>query len=144
MNGCSITIYRAGDNGGGGGGGGGRRSTSLFCVAKSKNGDKSKKEKVSKQKLLKGCHQGQNIIVLTIIECLEFGNFSCWPTMADSTFQCSMAPPLWNPFRQPWYKSLFNHYMNLSFNHYMIYNSNFALFFCHLIFILIYHNCSFT
>ena len=38
----------------------------LFCVAKRKKGDKGKKESVSKQKLLKGCHQGQNIIVLTI------------------------------------------------------------------------------
>ena len=30
----------------------------LFCVAKRKKGDKGKKERVSKQKLLKGCHQG--------------------------------------------------------------------------------------
>ena len=29
----------------------------LFCVAKRKMGDKGKKERVSKQKLLKGCHQ---------------------------------------------------------------------------------------
>ena len=39
-----------------------------FCVAKRKKGDKRKKERVSKQKLLNGCHQGQNIIVLTVLE----------------------------------------------------------------------------
>ena len=56
-------------------------------------GDKGKKDGVSKQKLLKGCHQGQNITILTILERLEFENFSCRPTMvADNTFQCFMAP----------------------------------------------------
>ena len=41
-----------------------------------------------------GCHQGQNIIVLIILERLEFENFSCQPTMAaDNTFQCSIAAP---------------------------------------------------
>ena len=65
----------------------------LFCVAKRKKGDKGKKERVSKQKLLKGCHQGQNIIVLTILERLEFENFSCRPTMvADKK---SISPALW-------------------------------------------------
>ena len=55
---------------------------------------KRKKERVSKQKLLKGCHQDQNITVLAILERLEFEKFSCWPTMvADSTFQCSMTSP---------------------------------------------------
>ena len=67
----------------------------LFCVAKRKKGNQGKKERFSKQKLLKGCHQGQNITVLAILECLEFKNFYCQPTMvADNTFQCSMAPPL--------------------------------------------------
>ena len=66
----------------------------FFCVAKRKKGDKGKKERVSMQKLLKGCHQGQNIIVLTILERLEFENFSCRPTIvADNTFQCCLAPP---------------------------------------------------
>ena len=36
---------------------------------------RNKKERVSKQKLSKGCHQGQNIIVLAILERLEFENF---------------------------------------------------------------------
>ena len=64
----------------------------LFCVAKRKKGDKGKKERISKHKLSKGCHQGQNIIVLAILERLEFENFSCRPTMvADNTLQCSMA-----------------------------------------------------
>ena len=48
-----------------------------------------------KEFLLKGCHQGQNVTVLAILERLEFKNFSCWSTMvADNTSQCSMDPPL--------------------------------------------------
>ena len=67
----------------------------LFYVAKRKKGNKGKKETVSKQKLIKGCHQGQNITVLSILERLEFNNFSNRPTMvADNTFQCIMAPLL--------------------------------------------------
>ena len=63
----------------------------LFWVAKRKKGNKGKKERVSKQKLLKGSHKGQNIIVLAILEHLEFENFSCQSTMlADNSFQCSM------------------------------------------------------
>ena len=51
---------------------------------------KGKKERVSKS-----CHQYQNVIVLAILERLEFKTFSCRPTMVrDNTFQCSMAPPL--------------------------------------------------
>ena len=75
------------------GGGRGRPWLSTFLRRKKTKEDKGKKEKVSKQKLLKGGHQGQNIIVLPILECLEFEDFSCPPTMvADNTFQCSMAP----------------------------------------------------
>ena len=63
----------------------------FFCAVKRKKGNKEKKERISKQKLLKGCRQGQNITVLAILESLEFGNFSCRPTMvADNTFQCRM------------------------------------------------------
>ena len=36
---------------------------------------------------------------VTILERLEFKNFSCRPTMvASNTFQCSIDPQLWNPF----------------------------------------------
>ena len=70
----------------GGGGHSQLPSPPLFYVAKTKKGSKGKKERVSKQKLLKGCHQGQNIIVLTILERLEFEKCSCRPTMADNTF----------------------------------------------------------
>ena len=74
-----------------------------FCAAKRKKGNKGKKERVLKQKLLKGSHQGQNITVLPILKRIEFKNLSCRLTLvADNTFQCSMAPPLWNPFRPPW------------------------------------------
>ena len=70
-----LQKYRAGDTGGAGGG-----MPPFFSVAKRKRGDKGKKERVSKQKLLKGCHQGRNIIVLGILERLEFENFSVpWP-----------------------------------------------------------------
>ena len=42
---------------------------------------------------------GQNVTVLVILEILEFKDFSCRPTVVDgNTFQCSMAPPLWNTF----------------------------------------------
>ena len=60
--------------GGGGEAGGEGMTPPLFCVAKRKKGGKGKKERVSKQKLLKGCHQGQNIIVLAILERLESKN----------------------------------------------------------------------
>ena len=44
----------------------------FFAYQKEKMETNGKKERVSKQKLLKGCHQGQNIIVLAILERLEF------------------------------------------------------------------------
>ena len=63
----------------------------FYLHRKKKKRNKGKKERVSKQKLLKGCHQGQNIIVLPILECLEFKKFFCRPTrVAGNTFQCSM------------------------------------------------------
>ena len=46
---------------------------------------------VLKQKLLKGCHQGQSNIVLVILERLKFEKKICRPTIvADNIFQCSM------------------------------------------------------
>ena len=70
-------------------------SPALFCIAKRKKGTKGKKERLSKQKILKGCHQSQNVTVLAILEHLEFKVFSGWPTMVgDNICQCSMAPPL--------------------------------------------------
>ena len=61
------------------------------------------------QKQLKDCHQGQNITVLATLECLEFNIFSCQLTMvADNIFQCSMAPPIWNPFHRLWNKPTLN------------------------------------
>ena len=83
---------RAGDTGGGAGAH--DPLPSLFCVTKREKGNKGEKERLSKQKLLKGCHQDQNVTFLAILECLEF-NFSGRPTMvADNTCQRSMAPPL--------------------------------------------------
>ena len=68
----------------------------LFSISERKKGNKGKKEIVSMQKLLKGCHQeGQNTTVLAILERLEFKSFSCRPTMVTgNTFQYSLAPPL--------------------------------------------------
>ena len=42
----------------------------IFCVAKTKNRNKGKQERVSKQKLLKGCHQGENVTVLIMFTVL--------------------------------------------------------------------------
>ena len=76
------------------------RTHTLFCVAKRKKGNKGEK-KSFKAETIKGCHQGQNVTVLAILEYPEFKNFSCRPTMVvDNTFQCSMAPTLWNPFHR--------------------------------------------
>ena len=52
---------------------------SLFCVAKRKKENKGKKERLSKQKLLKSFYQDQNVTVLVMV--------------VDNTFQCPMAPP---------------------------------------------------
>ena len=77
------------------GGPGGPCLPHFFTLQKEKKGKKGKKERLSKQKLLKGCHQGQNVTVLAILERLEFKYFSGRPTMVtDNTCQCSMAPPL--------------------------------------------------
>ena len=54
---------------------GGAMVPPTFCVAEGKKGDKGKKERISKRKLLKSCHQGQNIALLAILEGLEFENF---------------------------------------------------------------------
>ena len=77
-----------------------------FCVAKKNKGETQGEKRVSKKKLLTGCHQAHNVTVLAILESLKFQNVSRRPTMvADNTFQCSMAPPLRNPFRRPYLKS---------------------------------------
>ena len=52
-----------------------------FCVAKRKKERKGKMERVSKQKLLKGCHQFQNVTILAILGCLEFKKFSLRSTI---------------------------------------------------------------
>ena len=44
----------------------------LFFRSKKKIGKKKEKKKKFQQKLLKGCHQGQNITALAILERLEF------------------------------------------------------------------------
>ena len=48
---------------------------SSFCVTKRKKRNKGKKERVSKQKISKGCHQGLNVTVLAILQSLEFKIF---------------------------------------------------------------------
>ena len=82
--------YRAGDTGGAG-----RAMAPHFLRNKKKKGKNREESKASKQKLLKGCHQGQNVTVLAILERLEFKNSSGRPAMvAGNTCQCSMAPAL--------------------------------------------------
>ena len=80
---------RTGDTGEGGG----SWPPHFFCVGKRKKRDKAKKERFSKQKVLKGCHQDQSIIVLAILERLEFQNFSCQPTLRTILFSV-----LWVPY----------------------------------------------
>ena len=56
------------------------RMTTQFFVTKIKKGNEGKNERVSKQKLLKDCHQGKNVTVLVmftvLLGCLEFKYFS--------------------------------------------------------------------
>ena len=92
-------------------GGRGGHGHPTFLRSKKRKG--RQREKKKELNLSKGCHQGQNIIVLTIPERLEFKIFSYLSTMVtDNTFQCSMSPPppsltlpLWNPFRRPCLKN---------------------------------------
>lgn len=77
-----------------------RHLRSTFLCSKMKKGKQRKKERVSKQKILKGCHQSQDVTVLDILECLEWKNVPCQSTMRP-TIKDSMAPQLSNPFRQP-------------------------------------------
>ena len=64
----------------------------FFCVAERKKGKQRKKERVSKQKLLKGYHQGQNVTVLAILERLEFKNFPCRPNGDQQYFSLFHGP----------------------------------------------------
>ena len=58
-----------------------------FLHSKKEKGKQRKNERASKQKLLKGCKQGQNVTVLAILERLEFKDFICRSTMvAGNTF----------------------------------------------------------
>ena len=75
-------LNRVGDPGGAAMGHG----SPTFLRSRKKKG-KQRKKRILKQKLLKDCHQGQNVNVLAILESLEFKNSSRWPT---STFQSSM------------------------------------------------------
>ena len=64
------------------------RVVTTFLGSKRKRGKERKRERVSKQKLLKGCHQGQNVTALAILERLEFKIFFVgqpwWPTILFS------------------------------------------------------------
>ena len=70
-----------------------------FLRRKKKKEKKGKKERFSKQKLLKGCHQGQNATVLAILECLEFlsanyGGRQCFSVFhGPSDFEIHFASP---------------------------------------------------
>ena len=66
--------------------GSGTCSPHFFAQQKEKE-KQSKKRKSLKAKLLKDCHQSQNVTTLAILERLEFRNFPCWPIMvADRYF----------------------------------------------------------
>ena len=53
----------------------------LFCEAKR---NKGKKERVSKQKLLKGCNQIQNVIAIVILELVDFDDLGGRPILLVS------------------------------------------------------------
>ena len=69
------------------GGQGGSHGPPTFFSWQKENREK---EKVSKQKLLKGCHQGQNVTVLAI----RASRVQKFLLLANIPFQCSMTPPL--------------------------------------------------
>ena len=76
----------------GGGGGGGRGSClPLFLHSKKKKGNTGKKERVSSQKLLKGCHQGQKVTVLAILEHLGFKTILLRVPLPRSYYSASTA-----------------------------------------------------
>ena len=62
----------------------------IFCVAKTKKGNKGEKERVSKQKLLKGCHQGKNVTVLVIFR----GVIVPWPLHFEIRFAGPAKPTI--------------------------------------------------
>ena len=67
----------------------------LTCFPFQKAGANLLSLSVSKQKQLKGSHQGQNATDLAVPESLEFKIFSCRPAMvADNAFLCSITPLL--------------------------------------------------
>ena len=96
LNTIAAEVYQGGDTMGAG-----KPWTPLFFVAKIKKGNKGKKERLLKQKLLKGCRQNQNVIVLTILERLEFKK--SFFSANKGGRQWSVVPPLGNPYRRPWY-----------------------------------------
>ena len=60
----------------------------FFAEQKEKKEPKRKKERVSREKVSKGSHQGVNVTVLAILERYNSKTFFCRPTMvADTTFQ---------------------------------------------------------
>ena len=62
-----------------------------FWWSKKRKGKQRKKERVSKQKLLNGCNQGQNVTVLVILERLKCKDFFYRPTMvADNSVPCPL------------------------------------------------------
>ena len=46
-----------------------------FCIAEKNKNNRKKKKGIQSRKYLKGCHQGQNITVLVILERLELNMF---------------------------------------------------------------------
>ena len=63
----------------------------LFLHSKKKKGNTGKKERVSSQKLLKGCHQGQKVTVLAILEHLGFKTILLRVPLPRSYYSASTA-----------------------------------------------------
>ena len=75
---------------------------SIFCLEKKKKKGRTKERKSSKQKILKGCHQGQNVTLSVILERLEFkifwstnhGGLQCFSVFHDPSTLKSISPAL--------------------------------------------------
>ena len=65
----------------------------LFLVQQKEKGNKEE-QNVSKQKLLKSCHQDQNVTILAILEHLEFKLFFLSATQGDRQVLSSVPWPL--------------------------------------------------
>ena len=82
---------------------GGRASHGPFLSSKKQNWKQRKKRKSFKAKTIKMLSPSSKCSRFSHSRASRIQNFSSRSTMvADNTFQCFVALPLWNPFCRPW------------------------------------------